>query len=69
MEPTKLQAELLEKIRKAGALCTQKVEPYFYLPGGDAVDCDRARTCIRNGWLVPNEDGLFGSDPQTYRAA
>lgn len=69
-KPTKSQSALLDRVRAAGALCAQKVEgePEFFLPGGKVVNAVAARNCIARGWLVPNQDGLFG-DPQTYRAA
>jgi hypothetical protein len=53
-----------------GRLCFQASGPFggkFYFP--DGTDCQMpatAKKMIEAGELIPNEDGLFGGDSQTF---
>lgn len=72
--PTKGQARLLAKVRmNGGALCFERGERgggNFFLPGGERVSHIVARNCIRRGFLVANQDVLFGGiESQSYREA
>ncbi len=71
-KPTKRQAAFLESVKKGGVLCCEKTplgNNRYFLPDGSDVPSMRAENCIKRGWLLPNQDGMFGLEPQTYRAA
>jgi hypothetical protein len=67
--PTVVQSNWLRRIALSPMMVTRiPGEPARYsLTDGARINEGTARALIRNGWLRPSSDGLFG-DSQTFHA-
>lgn len=70
--PTLYQAKVLARIarsRLTKTLLPSRADPLWVIDGGDEISSECARALIRNGWVVPQRDGLSMFDEsQTYLA-
>lgn len=68
--PTYEQARILKLVAMKGPLVKsydQNSEvPMFDLAGGGRVAEPTVQALIRRGWIVPQKDGLYDFDAQTY---
>ena len=68
--PTCEQARVLKLVALKGPLVKSydpdKSVPMFDLAGGGRVQEPTALALIRRGWLIPQKDGLYDFDAQTY---
>lgn len=67
-------SSMLDGIRRNGGrvLVTKRPEEFLTLysrADGQPLYKDCVEICIKEGFLIPEDGGLFGSDPTYYRIA